>query len=101
MAQRGEIQCAESQFALQSGRRRKCEKFQVGRHLAEEAQPRLPLFVFPTRPISQPPSRHEERLSYILDLCPPSAWCNNKDAPFVFVAERVASNYAATRRKLG
>ena len=69
MAQRGEIQCAESQFALQSGRRRKCEKFQVGRHLAEEAQPRLPLFVFPTRPISQPPSRHEERLSHILDSC--------------------------------
>ena len=27
MAQRGEIQCAESQFALQSGRREKCRKF--------------------------------------------------------------------------
>ena len=27
MAQGGEIQCAESQFALQSGRREKCRKF--------------------------------------------------------------------------
>ena len=35
MAQRGEIQCAESQFALQSGRRTKCRKFQWRRHLAE------------------------------------------------------------------
>ena len=35
MAQRGEIQCAERQFALQSGRPEKCRKFQVRRHLAE------------------------------------------------------------------
>ena len=35
MAQRGEIQCTESQFALQSGRRTKCRKFQWRRHIAE------------------------------------------------------------------
>ena len=47
MAQRGEIQCAERQFALQSSRHQKLRKFQTGRYLAEETHPRLPLFVFP------------------------------------------------------
>jgi len=47
MAQRGEIQCAERQFALQSGRHQKLRKSQTGRYIAEEAHKRLPLFVFP------------------------------------------------------
>jgi len=56
MAQRGEIRCAESQFALQSGRQEKPEKFPDRRHLAEEVQTHLPLFVFL--------SRHSQGLSW-------------------------------------
>ena len=46
MAQRGEIQCAESQFALQSSRLTKLRNFHNRRHYAEETHKRLPLFVF-------------------------------------------------------
>jgi hypothetical protein len=41
VAQRGEIQCADNQFALQSGRLWKREKFQDGRYLAEKAHQRF------------------------------------------------------------
>ena len=41
MAQRGEIQCAERQFALQSDRLVEREKFQDGRYIAEKAHLRF------------------------------------------------------------
>ena len=48
MAQRGEIQCAERQFALQSGRQEKRRKFQQDDTCGGSVK-RLPLFVFPVR----------------------------------------------------
>ena len=60
MAQRGEIQCAESQFALQSGRREKPEKFRIGGTLQGKSAMRLPLFVFLFRQ-SQGLSRNTKR----------------------------------------
>ena len=47
MAQRGEIQCAESQFALQSSRLVEREKFRKA-ILSRESACALPLFVFLT-----------------------------------------------------
>ena len=70
MAQRGEIQCAESQFALQSGRREKPEKFRIGGTLQRKRNALASLCV-PIQAISGPLSKHEERLSHILDSCPP------------------------------
>ena len=68
MAQRGEIQCAESQFALQSGRREKPEKFRIGGTLQRKRNALASLCV-PIQAISGPLSKHEERLSHILDSC--------------------------------
>lgn len=75
MVQRGEIQCAESQFALQSGRREKPEKFRIGGTLQRKRNALASLCV-PIQAISGPLSKHEERLSYVLDSCPPAAWFN-------------------------
>jgi len=49
MAQRGEIQCAESQFALQSGRREKLRNFLRKTAPCRGSAMRLPLFVFLSR----------------------------------------------------
>ena len=62
MVQRGEIQCAESQFALQSGRREKPEKFRIGGTLQRKRNALASLCV-PIQAISGPLSKHEERLS--------------------------------------
>jgi hypothetical protein len=54
MAQRGEIQCAESQFALQSSRLVEREKFRKA-ILSRESAYALPLFVFLTRLLTASP----------------------------------------------
>ena len=64
MAQRGEIQCAERQFALQSGRRMKLRNFHRERYVAEETQVRLPLFVF-SLGFLRPHSGRKERFSFV------------------------------------
>jgi hypothetical protein len=62
MAQRGEIQCADNQFALQSGRREKPEKLRIGGTLQRKRNTLASLCV-PIQAISGPLSKHEERLS--------------------------------------
>lgn len=64
----------DKQFALQSGRHEECRKFIGRRHLAEEAHPRLPLFVFLPRHFLRPFVRYEERLSCILNSCLAVKW---------------------------
>ena len=54
----------DRQFALQSSRREKCDSFKLDDTLQRKAHTRLPLFVFPTRSLSQPLTEHGERFSY-------------------------------------
>ena len=54
---------------LQSSRQEKRSKISTGRHIAEKAHTRLPLFVFPVRQFERPLLGHEERLFHALKSC--------------------------------
>ena len=54
---------------LQSSRQEKRSKISTGRHIAEKAHTRLPLFVFPVRQFERPLLGHEERLFHALKAC--------------------------------
>ena len=58
MAQRGEIQCAEGQFALQSGRLLKREKFQIGDTVQRKCK-RTSSLCIPIMAISRPQEKYE------------------------------------------
>lgn len=62
MVQRGEIQCAESEFALQSGRHTKPEKFHCRRHLAEITRNRVYLSLCFCKGFSGPRVRHKREV---------------------------------------
>jgi len=83
MAQRGEIQCTEKSACAFAGYgeinnlrckavvERNVGSFNGDGTLQRERITRLPLFVFLQRQFLQPRSKHEERLSHVLDSCPP------------------------------